>query len=149
MKWSLKELNQASEAPIHFTENLDLNEALKSRRSDIIKVLTVHVDGMYSVNKIGVLDNIKLNCTITLTYSRSFQPVDLELNFDVTEHYLSHYNPNLSNFEDTDVVIVLKDDILNLADVIEDNILLQIPMQVLSVDEKRDDAVMPSGNDWS
>ena len=48
-----------------------------------------------------------------------------------------------------DVVIVLKDDILNLADVIEDNILLQIPMQVLSVDEKRDDAVMPSGDDWS
>lgn len=149
MKWSLKELNQASEAPIHFTENLDLNEALKSRRSDIIKVSTVHVDGMFSIDELGVLGYMKVNCTVTLPSSRSFQPVDLELNFDVTEHYLSHYNPDLSSFEDTDVVIVLKDDILNLADVIEDNILLQIPMQVLSVDEKRDDAVIPSGDDWS
>ena len=52
MKWSLKELNQASEAPIHFTENLDLNEALKSRRSDIIKVSTVHVDGMFFCRRI-------------------------------------------------------------------------------------------------
>ncbi len=52
MKWSLKELNQASEAPIHFTENLDLNEALKSRRSDIIKVSIVHVDGMFSVDEL-------------------------------------------------------------------------------------------------
>ncbi len=32
---------------------------------------------------------------------------------------------------------------------IEDNILLQIPMQVLTKAEQQDDATMPNGGDWN
>ena len=56
---------------------------------------------------------------------------------------------DLSRFEDTDVVMVLPNDILDLDNAICDNILLQIPMQVLTATEQSSDESMPSGNDWS
>lgn len=148
MKWSLKELNQAIVEPISFNETLDLSSDLKELRPDLIDVKPVKVDGLFSVDELGVLGYYKVSCDLVLPSTRSFEPVEITLNFDVTEHYLSHHQPDMSEFENTDVVIILEDDILDLSKVIEDNILLQIPMQVLSAKEASSDQPLPNGDDW-
>lgn len=149
MKWSLNELRQTADEPLMFEETLDLAQDLKKRRPDIIDVSDVIVKGIFSVDQLGVLGYAKVKTTVTLPSTRSLEPTELELSFDFTEHYVSHHDRDLSRFEDTDVVIVLENDILDLDSVIEDNILLQIPMQVLTKTEQKDDASMPKGNEWS
>lgn len=149
MKWSLNELRQVGGQPIEVDETLQLEDALKKRRPDIIGASKAHVHGLFSVDELGVLGYLQVNITLVLPSTRSLEPVTLNLDFDLTEHYISHHEHDLSYFEDTDVVIVLKNDILDLDKVIEDNILLQIPMQVLTTAEKRADFEMPTGRDWN
>ena len=129
MKWSLNELRQAGSEPIMVNEELDLTSALKKRRPEIISASKVAVQGLFSVDKLGVLGYFKVQVELTLPSTRSLEPTVLPLSFEVTEHYVSYHEHDLSGFEDTDVVIVLDKDILDFDRVIEDNILLQIPMQ--------------------
>ena len=149
MKWSLNELRQAGNEPILVNEQLDLTVALKKRRTDLIAASKVDVQGLFSVDKLGILGYFKVKVTLTLPSTRSLEPTKLPLEFELTEHYVSYHEQDLSRFEDTDVVIVLQRDILDFDKVIEDNILLQIPMQVLTKAEQQNQAdMMPSGRDW-
>ena len=148
MKWSWNELKQAFANPIQFETTLDLTESLKARNKEILAVSKIEVNGIFSVDELGVLGYMRVKVKVTLPSTRSLKPSDVWLDFDLTEHYVSRHDQDLSRFEDTDVVIVLEDDVLDLASVIEDNILLQIPMQVLTEDEQCQDAHLPSGKDW-
>lgn len=149
MKWSLNELRQAGSEPIMVNEELDLTLALKKRRPEIISASKVAVQGLFSVDKLGVLGYFKVQVELTLPSTRSLEPTVLPLSFEVTEHYVSYHEHDLSGFEDTDVVIVLDKDILDFDRVIEDNILLQIPMQVLTkAEQQAQSKQMPSGQDW-
>ena len=149
MKWSLNELRQTADEPLMFEETLDLKASLTKRRPEILDVSPVLVKGVFSVDELGVLGYAKVKTTVTLPSTRSLEPAEVDLEFEFTEHYVSHHERDLSRFEDTDVVIVLENDILDLNSVIEDNILLQIPMQVLTKAEQQDDATMPNGGDWN
>ena len=114
MKWSLNELRQTADEPLMFEETLDLKDSLKQRRPDILDVSDVLVKGIFSVDELGVLGYAKVKVKIVLPSSRSLEPAELDLNFDFTEHYVSYHERDLSRFEDTDVVIVLENDILDL-----------------------------------
>lgn len=148
MKWSYQELQQLSEAPEQFKTTLALADQLHKRKAEVLAASPVVVDGMFSHDHLGIIGYFKVQVTVTLPSTRSLKPTQVPLSFDVTEHYLSaHERYRLGDFEDTDVVIVLENDLLDLADVICDNILLQLPMQVLAPDEQTDQN-MPDGNDW-
>ncbi|WGN89281.1 YceD family protein [Ligilactobacillus faecis] len=149
MKWSLNELRQTVDEPLRFKEVLDLKADLMKRRPDILDVSDVLVEGLFSVDELGVLGYLKIKTTVVLPSTRSLEPATIALDFDLTEHYVSFHERDLSRFEDTDVVIILENDILDLKSVVEDNILLQIPMQVLTEAERKADASLPTGSDWS
>lgn len=149
MKWSLNELRQTVDEPLTFSETLDLKDELMTRNSDIIDVSPVEVKGIFSVDELGVCGYVKVKTKLVLPSSRSLEAAEVPLVFDFTEHYVSQHEHDLSRFEDTDVVMVLPNDILDLDNAICDNILLQIPMQVLTATEQSSDESMPSGNDWS
>nr|WP_321314808.1 YceD family protein [uncultured Ligilactobacillus sp.] len=149
MKWSLNELRQAKEKPIQFEETLDLESALKQRRSDIISLTPVKVKGIFTLDSRGILGGFNVKTTITVPSTRTFEPVKIPLDFDFSEYYVSEHQDDLSQFDSLDVVIKLDNDILSLEKVIEDNILLQIPMQILS--KKEQEATvdeMPQGENW-
>lgn len=149
MKWSLNELRQAKDEPIEFAETLDLQSSLKERRPDLISMTPVEVKGIFTVDQRGVIGSFNVKTTLTLPSTRTFDPVELPLNFDFSEYYVSEHQSNLSQFDDLDVVIALENDVLSLNKVVEDNILLQIPMKILSDSEKKA-AVneMPQGKNW-
>lgn len=149
MKWSLNELRQTVDEPLTFSETLDLKDALMSRNSDIIDVSPVRVKGIFSVDELGVCGYCEVETSLVLPSSRSLEAAEVPLSFSFTEHYVSQHEHDLSRFEDADVVMVLPNDILDFDGAVCDNILLQIPMQVLTATEQSSDRNMPSGTDWS
>lgn len=149
MKWSLNELRQAKETPIEFDTTLDLEAALKERRNDLISAAPVQVEGVFTVDQRGILGSFNVKTKIQVPSTRTFEPVTIPLDFDFSEYYVSHHQNDLSQFDDLDVVIVLENDVLALEDVIIDNILVQIPMQVLSEKEQHAEfSEMPQGKSW-
>ena len=149
MKWSLSELRQAKEEPIQFETTLDLQHQLKERRPDLISMTPVKVSGVFTVERRGVVGHFHTQTTLTLPSTRTFDPVKISLDFNFSEYYVSKHQTNLAEFDPLDVVITLKDDILDLEKVIEDNILIRIPMQILSPEElKAEIDEMPKGEEW-
>lgn len=148
MKWSLNELRQAGSQPIAFEEQLDVTSLLKSRLPELIDMTKAKVSGLFSVDSLGVLGYAKVEVSLTLPSTRSLEPAQLTLSFDLTEHYVSHHEHDLSRFDDDDVVIVLDEDILDLNEVVVDNILLHIPMQILTEAERTADQTFLEGDDW-
>ncbi|MCP6725785.1 DUF177 domain-containing protein, partial [Klebsiella pneumoniae] len=94
---------------------------------------SVHATGLASYDKDNVLITAKIDAMLTLPSSRSLTPVDVPLAFQMTEYYVPQ-GTDLSRFdEETDTVIILpEDDILDFDVAVEDNILIHIPMQILS-----------------
>lgn len=149
MKWSLNELRQAKESPIEFETTLDLQAALKERREDLIATAPVQVKGIFTLDQRGVLGSFNVKTQIEVPSTRTFEPVSIPLDFDFSEYYVSQHQEDLSQFDDLDVVIILENDVLMLEDVIVDNILLQIPMQILSEEEQQAEyEEMPQGKSW-
>ncbi|MGD7018767.1 YceD family protein [Levilactobacillus sp. LN180102] len=149
MKWLLTELrkNHRSE-PLLFDETLDLKADLMARYGDeVLDLSPVHVTGTVSVIDGGdVVVTAQVIADLTVPSSRSLAPVDLPVNFSMTEFYVS--DPAATQrFEKTDVVMVVSDDQVVLDKAVGDNIILQIPMHILSDAEKQGEA-MPAGQDW-
>ena len=148
MKWSLSQLKSYREAPLQFDEALDLKHPLMMRYPEILDVKSVHAKGYVSYDKDNVLISATIDATITLPSSRSLTPVDVPLAFQMTEYYVPQ-GTDLSRFdEEQDTVIILpEDDILDFDVAVEDNILIHIPMQILS-EAELNGGPMPTGKGW-
>ncbi|WP_318766356.1 YceD family protein [Lactiplantibacillus carotarum] len=148
MKWTLSQLKSYRETPLQFDEALDLKHPLMTRYAEIIDVQPVQVKGYVSYDKGSVLISATVTTTLTLPSSRSLTPVAVPLAFQMTEYYVPQ-GTDLSRFdEEEDTVIILpEDDILDFDVAVEDNILIHIPMQILSEAELNGEP-MPTGQGW-
>ncbi|GEO66315.1 DUF177 domain-containing protein [Levilactobacillus spicheri] len=149
MKWSLTELrkNHRSE-PLQFDQTLELKADLMERYGDeVLDLSPVQVKGLVSVVGEGdVVVVAQVKADLTVPSSRSLAPVDLPVDFKMTEYYVS--DPAATQrFEKTDVVMVITDDVIDFDKAVGDNIILQIPMHILS-DAEKQGAAMPEGQDW-
>ncbi|GAX05800.1 DNA-binding protein [Secundilactobacillus pentosiphilus] len=149
MKLSLSELQKEyRQAPLKFDEALDLKADLMERYPDeVLDVTPVHINGMVSVEGNGdALFYAHVKATLTVPSTRSLAPVELPADFDVTEFYVDS-QAALSRYEKTDVVLVVNNDEIDVDKAIADNLLLQIPMQVLTKAEQSADQ-LPEGQGW-
>lgn len=148
MKWSLNELQRYQDEPLQLDSTLDLSALLTERfPEDILAVKPVKISGYLSYDKADVMVTLKVETTITVPSSRSLRPVDLPLSFKYTEFYLGDAE-HVKKYEDSDTVIVLDDDkMIDLDEAVAENIVLQIPMQVLSKEEQQSNE-FPAGNGW-
>ncbi|WP_010622021.1 YceD family protein [Paucilactobacillus suebicus] len=148
MKWSLNELQRYQDEPLQLDSTLDLSALLTERfPEDILAVKPVKISGYLSYDKGDVMVTLKVETTITVPSSRSLRPVDLPLSFKYTEFYLGDAE-HVKKYEDSDTVIVLDDDkMIDLDEAVAENIVLQIPMQVLSKEEQQSNE-FPAGNGW-
>lgn len=143
MMIAISEIKKNAEG-IAFNESFNIKEKLMQRSSEVLDVKAVSVNGIVSYDDGLYLLNYRLDYTITLPSSRSMQPVDVHQVEDVSELFVEsadlHSKENLA--------LVLEEDVIDLEESAIDNILLTIPMQVLS-DEERQSDDMPSGQNWS
>ncbi|HIW71038.1 MAG TPA: DUF177 domain-containing protein [Candidatus Levilactobacillus faecigallinarum] len=149
MKWSLTELRKNyRNDPMNFDETLDLKADLMARYGDeVLDLSAVTAKGLVSVVEGGdVVVVAKVKADLTVPSSRSLTPVHLPVDFEMTEYYVS--DPAATQrFEKTDVVMVVTDDQIDFDKAVGDNIILQIPMHILS-DAESQGAAMPEGKDW-
>ncbi|MFC6253814.1 YceD family protein [Secundilactobacillus hailunensis] len=149
MKLSLSELQKEyRHEPLKFDEVLDLKADLMERYPDeVLDVTPVHINGMVSVEDGGdALFYAHVKTTMTVPSTRSLAPVELPMAFDVTEFYVAS-QAAVDRYEKTDVVLVVADDEIDVDKAIADNLLLQIPMQVLTKAEQSADQ-LPEGHGW-
>lgn len=148
MKWSLLELNKYKDDPCEFSETLDLKASLMQRDVLILDVSPVSVNGSLTVGKDEYLVHYLIDVTVTVPSSRSLTPVPLPLRIEVDEVFmtLEQYQRKDERLADEEV-IVLEKPTINLTESVEDNILLAIPLQVLSEEERLSNE-MPKGSDW-
>ncbi|MCH4007993.1 YceD family protein [Companilactobacillus sp.] len=149
LNWDVQEVRKYKDKPFDFKEKLDLAKELKERYPDIIDAKEVDIDGNLFNDRGLVISDVKVNTKVVVPSTRSLEPVELKLNFRINEAY-NIDNIDTEEIDDYSIIIPIDEDnpTINVYESIIDNILLNIPTQVLTEKEKQDD-VMPSGKNWT
>ena len=92
--------------------------------------------------------NFAADYTLTMPSCRSLTPVEVPMTCNVSEIFTTqeYFDTHKSDL-DADMFFVLDRDIIDLDESVADNILLEIPMRVLTEEEKSSED-MPSGSSW-
>ena len=131
-----------------FAQELDLLKELQKRNPEILDLKNVtatgrgaHDTGLY------VLD-YQLNYTIVLASSRSMEPVELQESYPVTEVFAEDVqsDADIEALEE-DLILPIEGGRIDLSESVADNILLNIPLKVLTPEEEAGQGFI-EGNDW-
>ncbi|MGX4686118.1 YceD family protein [Vagococcus sp. JNUCC 83] len=150
MKWALSELNKFRGSQLDFSETIDLSASLKKREPSIIDISPIKVNGFLEVDELGYYAHMTVETILTVPSSRSLEPVELPLNLVIDEEYMTlrQYDALKDVPEDDkSLIIVLEKDLIDLTEAIEDFILLNLPLQVLTEEEKQS-TELPKGDFW-
>lgn len=148
MKWSLLELNKYHETPLTFSETLDLKKELMKRDNQILDITPIEVSGLVTVSKSDYLIHYTLKATLTLPSSRSLDPVGLPLDLVVDEVFMTPEQLQMrTELISEEEVLLIEGQTIDLDESVADNILLAIPLQVLTKEEELSNQ-MPAGKDW-
>jgi uncharacterized protein len=146
MEWYFTELRKHKE-PFQFDETMDLEQSLIERFPDVvIKCSTINFKGSVANDHDTVIIDAEISCQLTVPSSRSLTPVQMDLDFFISEAYVNDASL-IDDFPAEEVVMLVEEDVIDVDKLIEDNIVLQVPMQVLTPDEEFK-GVMPSGSEW-
>ncbi|USS87586.1 YceD family protein [Fructilactobacillus hinvesii] len=148
MKWSLEKLQSYQKEPLEAQAQLDLKSDLTTRYpEEILDATPFDVNVSAIADRGDVIIDADVAGTVTVPSSRSLTPFKLPLQFHFTEVYVN----TKAAFEryDNDVVVIKVDDdgVVDFDKAVADNVIVQIPMQLLSPAEQVG-ATMPAGDDW-
>lgn len=149
MKWYFKDLQKYSDTdPFMFNERIDIKDELLDRyANEVIDATEFNIDGRVFSDRGDVIIDTHIVGKLVVPSSRSLEPVDLPLDFSVEEYYVPSKAAE-SRYDKDDVVFVVDEDSqIDMQAAVVDNVILHIPMHVLSPDEVAGKK-MPSGKDW-
>lgn len=131
-----------------FDQGLDLLKDLQKRNPEILDLKNVTATGRVAYDTgLYVLD-YQLTYTIVLASSRSMEPVDLQESYPVTEVFAEDVqsDADIEALEE-DLILPIEGGKIDLSESVADNILLNIPLKVLTPEEE-DGQGFIEGNDW-
>lgn len=147
VRWSLNELAQLGIDELPVDAVLDVKEAVKERNAQVQDVAPVKVSGVITKNQRGIIATIHVATTVTLPSSRSLTAVAVPVAFTFAEYYVSEHERDLSRFTNDDVVIQPEHDVVDLETAVAENIVLHLPLKVLSPEEEQG-GNFQTGDDW-
>ncbi len=148
MNLIISEIKKRTEG-ISFDDVLEIKDKMLKRDSKILDIKDVTVTGNVFYDDGLYLLNYKLDYTIVLPSSRSMVPVAIHQGEMISEVFVENSDLiSKSDLVEENLALVLEDGVIDLEESAIDNILLSIPMRVLT-DEEKASADMPSGNNWS
>ncbi|MGL4820153.1 MAG: YceD family protein [Bacilli bacterium] len=139
MKWSIFQLKKHAHSLFPFQENLELSGILE-RNADIRKVEKCHVSGTIDTTATKITVDIHIVAELILVSSRTLEDVPFHVNIKTQETFLLD-----STLQVEDEVEVLEGETLHLTPLVEELILLEIPMQIYASDTEE---ALQSGNGW-
>ncbi len=131
-----------------FDQELDLLKELQKRNPEILDLKNVTATGRVAYDTgLYVLD-YQLSYTIVLASSRSMEPVELQESYPVTEVFAEDVqsDADIEALEE-DLILPIEGGKIDLSESVADNILLNIPLKVLTPEEE-DGQGFIEGNDW-
>ncbi|KGM37693.1 DUF177 domain-containing protein [Streptococcus sinensis] len=133
---------------LKFEQNFDLAQELQGRNAEILDVKNVTAKGKAQYEDGLYFLDYELSYTITLASSRSMEPVDLQESYLVNEIFVDgQRGGSQQDLLEEDLVLPIEGDRIDLAESVADNILLNIPLKILTPEEEAG-SEMPTGNDW-
>lgn len=146
--FTLLELQKKTDG-ISFDEHLDIKESLMEREASILDIKAVVAKGQVRYEAGLYLLNYDLSYQITLPSSRSMEAVELQQELSVSELFIKEEDVMIhQDIVDDELVLILDKDSIDLKESVVDNILLNIPLKVLSKEELETEA-LPTGKHWS
>ncbi|WP_438468032.1 YceD family protein [Streptococcus pluranimalium] len=134
---------------LQFDKVLDVKDQLLARDETIIDLQNVMAKGLVTFDDGLYLLNYQLSYELTLPSSRSMEPVVLSEKQEVSEIFIEVADvPSKADLVEENLVLLLEEDYIDLSDSVVDNILLNIPLKVLT-DEEQKAEVMPEGSNWT
>ncbi|MDG4516189.1 YceD family protein [Streptococcus suis] len=134
---------------ISFDKTLDLQEELQARNGEVLGLSPVQVTGNIRFESGFFFLDYQMTYDITLASSRSLQPVVLHEVQNVNELFVANEAVlKEQDLIDEDMVLVVEDDYIVLDESVADNILLTIPIKVLTPEEEAGQE-LPSGQAWA
>lgn len=131
-----------------FDHELDLLKDLQKRNLEILDLKNVTASGRVAYDTgLYVLD-YQLDYTIVLASSRSMEPVELQESYPVTEVFAEDVQSeaDIEALEE-DLILPIEGGKIDLSESVADNILLNIPLKVLTPEEEAGQGFI-EGNDW-
>ena len=143
------ELRRYQNEPLVIDTTIELASTLLKRDETILDVGPAKVVGTMTVEPRDYLVQAQVDVVLTLPSSRSLAPVEYPMTIIFDEIYMIPEEYELvKGTEGYEHAIVLDSTTIDLREAIEDYILLNIPLQVLTEEEKVSDE-MPSGDSWT
>lgn len=134
---------------IAFEQTLELSEELKNRDPGILDLSPVTVVGKVRFEGGLFFLSYQMTYDLTLASSRSMQPVLLSESYPVQEIFVANeHELKEQDRIEADLVLIAEDGLIDLSESVADNILLRIPLKVLTPEEALTEE-MPSGEHWS
>ncbi|WP_155286745.1 YceD family protein [Lacticaseibacillus zhaodongensis] len=147
LKWSTSNLREYNHKPLAFDETLALKKELMERDPELIDLDEVRVQGEVLYSRGDFVVTGELNTQATLPSTRSLTPTTVPVHFEFKEIYLSDPD-HAEDYEDDDLLIPLDSEWLDLMPAVKDNVLLALPLRVLTPEEQSA-SELPSGDNWT
>ncbi|HFI0287199.1 TPA: DUF177 domain-containing protein [Streptococcus suis] len=134
---------------ISFEKTLDLTQEVQGRSSEVLDLSPVQVSGRVHFEAGIFFLDYQMAYDITLASSRSLQPVVLRREEQVNELFVANEAAlKDQDLIDEDMVFVVEEDCIVLEESVADNIILNIPIKVLTPEEEAGKD-LPSGQSWT
>ena len=143
MKWSIHQLSKYRQngMPLDLTVNLD---DVKLRNSDIRSISPVHVKGLCTFGASQMTCQFTLSATLTLPCARTWEDVEFPIEVDAVEIF--SWVSEEKRGDDNGDIHYITGDVIDMKPVLEELVLLEIPMQVFLEDTT---GQLLGGKDWS
>ncbi|WP_163655783.1 DUF177 domain-containing protein [Listeria sp. PSOL-1] len=142
MKWSLSQLKKSADDRLKIDEMVDLKSFLQKSNKDVRDASLVHVVGEQRIKNNEVTADFTLSGTWTLPCARTL--VDVVYPYEIFAHETFVQKKEQLMDESWHLI---EQDRIDLLPVIEELLLVEIPMQVFS-EEALNEKDLPKGNDW-
>jgi len=144
LKWSIIQLQKFRNEAFLLDETLHLQE-LPKRNSEIRDVSPVKVTGRADISSAKITFHLHIEAVLTLPCARTLVDVPYPVSLDTIETFL--LNPSYAEEGSNEETHHLDGDVVDLGPIIEEILILQIPLQVFS-DKGLEEEGMLNGNGW-
>lgn len=143
MKWTLSQLQKyrSKDFPVDETVNM---EEIKKIDPTIRRVSPIRVTGRADIDSSKVTFHLKIKGYLVLPCSRTLVDVNFPIDVETTETFLLKG----LDYEVEEEVHQVKGEVIDLQPIIQEILLLEVPMQVFCEDYTGNDAAPQSGKDW-
>jgi uncharacterized protein len=145
LKWTVPELLKARNEGLMIDETLSLQD-LSNRDDEVRRVSPVHVSGYAEISRTKATFYITVKGEMVLPCSVTLEDVPFPFHFNMSETFLWEASPGDDGDEDEEEIHDVKDQTIDLIPYIEEAILVEKPIRVIS--EKAKNIPRPQGEGW-